>query len=366
MKIKAAVLYKVKTPLVVEEVDLDDPKPGEVLVKVGAAGICRSDWHFMVGEAPMPTPVILGHEGAGVVERTGKGVTRVKPGDRVILSFVSPCGQCPFCATGRPNLCDVHVATFGNMMDGTKRHHKNGKDIVPSSKLACFASHSVVPEVACVPCPNDLPLGIAAVIGCCVTTGVGAAINTARVEPGSTVAVVGCGGVGLNVIMGARLSNALKIIAVDINDASLEFATRFGATHTVNPKHGDAVAMVKKLTGGLGADYTFEVYGGAETCELAFNMARKGGTATIVGIAPTGDMPHIDATAIVRQEKTMKGSYYGSARMYTDMPRMVELYRSGKLDLDALITRHYKLDDINKAYQDLNNGAVGRGIIDQF
>ena len=366
MKTKAAVLYEANTPLVIEELDLDEPKGGEVLVKIGAAGICRSDWHFMAGEAKVALPAVLGHEGSGIVERVGPGVTSVKAGDTVILSFVSGCGRCHFCTTGKPNLCDLHMSTSTTMMDGTYRLHKGDTDFTPLSKLACFSQYSVVPEVACVPCPQELPLDKAALIGCCVTTGVGAVITAAKVEPGSTVAVVGCGGVGLNVILGARLASASKIIAVDVSEGALEFAMQFGTTHTVNPSQQDAVARVRDITDGLGADYTFEVYGSSGTVEMAFDMARKGGTVTVVGIAPDGDMPSIDAVALVRQEKTLKGSYYGSARMQADMPRMVDLYMSGHLNLDALVTRTYHLDEINKAYEDLVRGEVGRGVITRF
>lgn len=366
MKTKAAVLYEAKTPLVIEELELDPPKEGEVLVKIGAAGICRSDWHYMHGAASMPLPAVLGHEGSGVVQEVGPGVTSVKPGDPVILSFVSRCGKCHFCTIGRPNLCDVHMSTSTTMMDGTYRLHKGGTDITPMAKLACFSQYSVVPEVSCVPCPMELGLDKAAVIGCCVTTGVGAAVNAARVEPGATVAVVGCGGVGLNVIMGARLAGARQIIAVDISEGALEFAMQFGATHAVNPRQQDGPGRVKEITDGLGADYTFEVFGSSETVEMAYEMARKGGTVTVVGLTPDGDNPSIDAVSLVRHEKTLQGTYYGSARLQSDMPRMVDLYMNGQLDLDALITRSYHLDEINEAYDDLNSGGIGRGLITRF
>jgi NDMA-dependent alcohol dehydrogenase len=360
---KAAVLYDYNTPLVIEEVDLDPPKPGEVLVKTGAAGICRSDYHFMKGEATTMLPVVLGHEGAGVVQAVGEGVTRVKPGDHVILSFVPNCGLCFFCTTGRANLCEKHAATSGTLFDGTTRIHKGGQDISPFGKVACFAESTVVPETGCIPAPQALPLDRAALIGCCVTTGVGAAIFNAEVEPGSTVAVVGCGGVGLNVLQGAGLLNASKIIAVDIREGQLEFAMKFGATHTVNASHQDPVARVKEITDGRGADYTFEVYGSAETVETAYAMARKGGTVVVVGIAPVGDKADIDAVSLVREEKVLKGSYYGSARCHVDMPKMVDMYMSGRLNLDDLITRRYSLDQINEAYEDLDKGEIGRGVI---
>ena len=366
MKTKAAVLYEANSPLVVEELDLDPPKEGEVLIKVGAAGICRSDWHFMAGESYMPLPAVLGHEGSGVVVEPGPGVKSVKAGDPVILSFVSRCGKCHFCTIGRPNLCDEHMATSTTMLDGTHRLHKGDTNVTPMAKLACFSQYSVVPEVACVPCPKELGLDKAAAIGCCVTTGVGAVVNAAKVEPGASVAVVGCGGVGLNVVMGARLAGARQIIAVDISEGALEFAMQFGATHAVNPGQQDGPGRVREITGGLGADYTFEVFGSAETIEMSYEMARKGGTITVVGIPPDGDAPSIDAVALVRQEKTLKGTYYGSARLQSDMPRMVDLYLSGQLDLDTLVTRTYHLEEINEAYGDLIQGGIGRGVITRF
>ena len=360
---KAAVLYEQNVPLVVDDVDLDDPKEGEVLIKTGAAGICRSDYHFMKGEARMGLPAVLGHEGSGTVERVGPGVSSVKPGDRVILSFVPNCGRCHFCTIGRPNLCELHSSTTGFLFDGTTRLHKGDQRICHFGKVACFAERTVVPETGCIPLPSGVPLDVAALIGCCVTTGVGAAIFNAQVEPGSTVAVVGCGGVGLNVIQGARLLNASKIIAVDVREGQLEFAMKFGATHAVNASHQDAVARVKEISGGRGADYTFEVYGSAETVQSAYAMARKGGTIVVVGIAPDADTLGIDAVSLVRQEKVLKGSYYGSARCHVDMPKMVDMYLSGALNLDELITRRYDLDHVNEAYEDLEKGGVGRGVI---
>ena len=363
MKTKAAVLYEVGQPLVLEELELDDPKDGEVLVKVGAAGICRSDRHFMHGDAPISLPVVLGHEGAGTVERVGPGVSSVRPGQQVILSFVPACGRCKSCLEGRSNVCDRHMATGPNMYDGTCRLHKGDQYIHHMGKVACFAEYAVVPETGCVATSSPVPMDKAAMIGCCVPTGVGAALFSANVQPGSTVAVVGCGGVGLNVIMGAQLVNASKIIAVDIRESQLEFAMKFGATHSVNASDRDPVAQVKDLTGGLGADYTFEVFGSSDTIKAAYDMCAKSGTVTVVGIAPTGAEASFNAVDIVRNEKTIRGTYYGSARSQVDMPKMVDLYLSGKLNLDDLVVRHYSLDQVNEAYADLDRGEVGRGAI---
>jgi Zn-dependent alcohol dehydrogenase len=230
-------------------------------------------------------------------------------------------------------------------------------------KVACFAEYAVVPETGCVPVPSPIPMDKAAMIGCCVPTGVGAVLFSAKVTPGSTVAVIGCGGVGLNVIMGAKLVNAAKIIAVDIRESQLEFAMKFGATHSVNASDRDPVAQVKELTGGKGADFTFEVFGSADTTKAAYDMCGKRGTVTVVGIAPVGAEAAINAVDLVRNEKTLRGTYYGSARSRTDMPTMVDMYQSGKLNLDDLVVRHYSLDQINEAYDDMDKGEVGRGAI---
>ena len=361
--VKAAVLYETGQPLVIEDLELDEPKEGEVLVKIGAAGICRSDRHFMHGDAPISLPVVLGHEGAGTVERVGPGVSSVKPGQQVILSFVPACGRCKSCLEGKSNVCDNHMATGPNMYDGTCRLHKGDQYIHHMGKVACFAEYAVVPETGCVPTPSPVPMDKAAMIGCCVPTGVGAALFSANVQPGSTVAVVGCGGVGLNVIMGAKLVNAAKIIAVDIRESQLEFAMKFGATHSVNASDRDPVAQVKELTGGLGADYTFEVFGSADTIKASYEMCRKSGTVTVVGIAPFGVEAPINAVDLVRNEKTIRGTYYGSVRSLVDMPKLAEMYLSGKLNLDDLVVRHYSLDQVNDAYADLDRGEVGRGAI---
>ena len=360
---KAAVLYEPKQPLVLEEVELDEPQAGEVLVKIGAAGICRSDRHFMHGDAPIALPVVLGHEGAGTVERVGPGVSSVRPGQQVILSFVPACGRCRSCWEGNPQVCDNHMATGPNMFDGTCRLHKGGQSIHHMGKVACFAEYAVVPEAGCVPTEAPIPMDKAALIGCCVPTGVGAVINSAKVTPGSSVAVVGCGGVGLNVIMGAALMNAARIIAVDVRESQLEFAMKFGATHSVNAADRDPVAQVKEITGGRGADFTFEVVGAADTIRAAYDMAAKSGTVTLVGIAPFGAEAPLNAVDMVRMEKTVRGTYYGSTRARVDMPKMAELYRLGKLNLDDLVSRHYTLDQVNEAYDDMDQGEIGRGVI---
>jgi S-(hydroxymethyl)glutathione dehydrogenase/alcohol dehydrogenase len=360
---RAAVLHEIGKPMTIQEVDLDPPKATEVLVRIAAAGVCRSDLHFMKGEASIPIPAVMGHEGSGIVESIGADVTTVKPGDRVILTFVPHCGHCNACLTGHAHLCDKHLATGPRLFDGTSRLHLNGQDLSHMGKVACFAEYSVVPETGCIPITDDIPLEVGALIGCSVTTGVGAAIYSGDVQPGSTVAVIGCGGVGLNVIQGARLMNARIIIAVDVNEAALEFATRFGATHSVNATYEDVVGKIRELTGGLGADYTFEVFGSSETLKIGFDATRKSGTVVMVGIAPLEDMVSINMVDLVRKEKTLKGCYYGSFPPSEGIRRVVELYQAKKLDIDGLIVRNYRLDEINDAYDALDKGVVGRGVI---
>jgi S-(hydroxymethyl)glutathione dehydrogenase / alcohol dehydrogenase len=363
MRITAAVLHDIDKPYSLETVELDPPKRGEVLVKVRAAGVCRSDLHFQKGEATIAIPAVLGHEGAGTVEAVGEGVTMTKPGDRVILSFVPNCGHCPSCETGRAHLCDEHARTTGKLFDNTSRLHTlAGQDLAHMGKVACFAEYAVVPEAGCIPAPAGLDFPQMALIGCSVTTGVGAALFNAGVQPGDTVAVIGCGGVGINVIQGARLAGATTIVAVDVKAGALEFATRFGATHVVNARTEDAVERVKALTGG-GAQWAFEAYGSGETTRLAVDVLRKRGTAVIVGIAPIGDKAAIEPVVITRMEKTIRGCYYGTARPRQDMPRIAEWYRRGLLDIDGLVTRRYPLAEINRAYEDIDTDAVGRGVI---
>jgi S-(hydroxymethyl)glutathione dehydrogenase/alcohol dehydrogenase len=363
MRITAAVLYDVNKPYSIEPVELDPPKRGEVLVKVGAAGICRSDLHFQKGEASIALPAVLGHEGSGTVEAVGDGVSMVKCGDRVILSFVPNCGHCHSCETGRPHLCDEHARTSGKLFDGTSRLHTlAGQDLTHMGKVACFAEYAVVPEAGCIPAPAGLGFPQMALIGCSVTTGVGAAVFNGGVGPGDSVAVIGCGGVGINVIQGARLAGATTIVAVDVKDSALAFARKFGATHTVNARTEAAVERVQAITGG-GAQFAFEAYGGGATTRMAVDMLRKRGTAVIVGIAPVGDAVTLEPMVITRMEKTIRGCYYGSAHPRQDMPRICDWVSRGLLDVKGLVVRRYPLAEINRAYEDIETDAVGRGVL---
>lgn len=363
MKAKAAVLYELHKPLVVEDIDVDDPKEGEVLVRVVASGVCHTDQSFIDGYQPwVPLPIVLGHEGAGVVEKVGPGVTSVQPGDHVVLSWVPACGRCYYCTIGRPSLCIGHGMFMGTMKDGTTRLHKDEKNIGTLVSVGSFSQYTVVPQETAIKVRPDAPLDKVALIGCGVMTGVGAAINTAEVKPGSSVVVVGCGGVGLNVVQGAMLAGAEKVIAIDLLDNKLELAKVFGATHTINSSRENAVAKVRELTQGLGAEYAIEVVGLPETILLALNATRSGGTCVVVGFPPAGAEVSIPIMTIF-MERTLKGCVYGSARMRVDIPRLVDLYLDGRLKLDELITGTFPITAINTTLDLLKKGEAVRSVI---
>ena len=362
---KAAVLYARNTPLKVEEVDLDPPQAGEVLVKIVANGICHSDYSVMKGILQFPPlPTVLGHEGAGIVEEVGPGVTLVKVGDHVVLSAVPYCGHCFYCSLGEFPQCDSvgKMQIRGLMADGTSRLHKNGIVIHPMVGLGSMAQYTVVVENACIKIPDEVPLQAACLIGCGVMTGVGAAINTAKVAAGSSAVVIGCGGVGLNVLQGCVLAGAATIIAVDTLDTKLQIATQFGATHTINPEHQDLVKTVRALTAGRGADYAFEVIGLGKTIEQAYACIRRRGMAVVVGAAARDDHVTLPAASFLG-EKTLKGSAYGSARPRVDMPRLIDLYMKKRLKLDEMITRTYPLEEVNAAMTALARGEVVRSVL---
>jgi NDMA-dependent alcohol dehydrogenase len=362
---KAAVLYEVKQPLRVEEVDLDGPHDGEVLVRIGAAGVCHSDYHFMNGDLNVGLPCVLGHEGAGVVEEVGRGVTAVVPGDHVVLVFRPNCGHCEFCSQGRPALCwmAAQIRNTGRLLDGTSRLSRGGSEIKHFLGVSCFAERTVVPEQGLVPIPKDVPFEVAALVGCAVMTGVGAVMNTARVNAGASVLVIGVGGVGLNCVMGAALVGAHPIIVADVVDSKLETAMDFGATHAVNARTQDLVESVRELTRGEGVDFSFEAIGNPKTMTQAYQSLRRGGVATAVGIVPLGSEMTVSAGDLVYMEKTLKGSYYGSTRPQADMPRLLQLYKAGKLPVDRLISRRYRLEQVNEAYDALLAGEVARSVL---
>ena len=360
---RAAVLYGWNEPFKVEQVDLQEPRQGEVLVKLAASGVCHSDLSIQRGLLPMPPPIIIGHEGAGVVEAVGPGVTSVKPGDHVILTWLYSCGRCRDCGRGRPHLCETAaMATMtGAMYDGTTRFRVGGNEM--RHWVGSFADHTIVPEQAVVGIREDVPLDSACLVGCGVMTGVGAAMNTAKVEPGDQVAVIGCGGVGLNVIQGAAVCGAEKIIAVDLVDKKLALAKQFGATEVVNAKQSDMVDQIKSLTNGKGVDFAFEVIGNVNVIQQAFQAVRRGGKLVIVGVPPFGTEVSLPAFAFPLEEKGVLGCYYGSPRFRFDMPRILDLYMAKKLKLDELVSRRLPLDQINTAMEIMESGEVARSVI---
>ena len=362
---KAAVLYAAGQPLQIEDLSIQDPRRGEVMVRVAAGGVCHSDLHVMNGDLTAPLPVVLGHEGAGIVEKVGEGVTDFKPGDHVVLLWRASCGNCLYCLSGRPALCEMGagIRWSGHLSDGTSRFRRGDEEIRHFAGVSSFGELTVLPREGLVKIDPTVPLEKAAIVGCAVMTGVGAVINTARVEPGASIVVVGCGGVGLNAIQGGALAGAEKIIAVDVLDNKLEYARQFGATHTINAKQVDAIEAVKEITGGRGADYAFEVIGNVKTIAQAYQMIRRGGTLVVVGVAPMGAEVAINASSIMLDEKMIRGSLYGSCQPKLDAPRMLNLYRAGKLKLDELISREYPLDKINEAFDALRHGEVARSII---
>ena len=361
--VRAAVLYAANEPMPIKDLEQLPPRNGEVRVKIGAAGICASDHHVMKGQTNFPMPIVLGHEGAGVIDEVGDGVTGIKLGDRCILSFVPSCGHCRSCRTGLQNICDTNRLTGTRQYDNTFRFFDDeGIEVHQFAKLGVFAESIICPQQAVYLIPDDVPMDVAALIGCSVTTGVGGIINQPNAKAGMTVAVFGVGGVGLNVLQGARLLNASKIIAVDILDNKLEFAYRFGATDVINSRAEDAVEKIMELTDG-GVDMAFDAFGHAMTTRSAFDATRKGGTCVVIGIAPDGSEAEIPMVEIVRNQKTMVGSYYGSASPHETFRTLIDFYQSRKLEIGGLALRTYSLDEINEAYDDLERGADGRGVI---
>ncbi len=364
MKTRAAVFYEANTPFRIETLDLEPPRAGEVLVNVAAAGLCHSDWHLITGATKHATPVVPGHEGAGIVEAVGQGVTRIKPGDHVALNWAPNCGACFYCLNDRPSLCSSYVEPIwaGTMMDGTTRLSRNGQPVYHFSATACFAERTVVSQECCVPLSREIPFPIAALIGCAVTTGVGAALNTVQVRPGSTVAVFGAGGIGLSIIMGVHLAGAGRIIAVDKSEAKGDIAQEFGATDILmaGPDTNDSI---RKITQGRGADYVFEAIGIPAVQEQCLDAVRPGGTLVLVGLAPMGSSTNLPSAVISRQEKSIVGCYYGTANTTRDFPLYADLYLQGKLDLERLITKTYSLDQINEGYAAMLSGDNARGVI---
>jgi len=358
--VKAAVFHELNQPLTIEEVEIDRPMDHEILVRTVATGVCHSDLHFVEGLYPMSTPAILGHEAAGIVEEVGEQVTYVRAGDHIIACLSVFCGSCEQCLTGHPNLCSQRPARAPS--DPPKlRLARNGVPVTQMANISSYAEKMLLHENAVVRIDEDLPLDRAALIGCGVMTGVGAVLNTAKIEPGSTVAVFGMGGVGLAAIQGARIAGARQIIAVDVVETKLAQAMELGATHVVEASSHDPVEAILNLTAG-GVDYSFEAIGLKEVAEQAFNCLAPGGTATIIGMIPVGQKVEIEGSQFLR-EKKIQGSSMGSNRFRVDMPRYIELYRQGRLKLDEMISRRGRLEDVNEAFRAMKAGEVIRTVL---
>jgi S-(hydroxymethyl)glutathione dehydrogenase/alcohol dehydrogenase len=362
MSVRGAVLYNFFEPLKVESVKLRAPRPDEVVVKMAASGVCHSDLSVQQAKLPFPPPVILGHEGAGIVEEVGKEVIGLKPGDHVVLAWVQSCGRCAYCIEGEEHLCDAAIKA---MMAGEETaFEKDGMAISRMAGVGSFAECTLVRASACIKIPEEVPLDKACLAGCGVMTGVGAVTNTAKVRPGQTVAVFGCGGVGLNVIQGAVLCGAGRIIAVDLVEKKLQWAREFGATDTINAKQTtDVPDAIRSLTDGRGVDFAFEVIGMPEVIGQAFLSLRRGGKVVVVGVPGFDQTVQLPASAIPLEEKSVLGSLYGSARMRRDMPKLLELYMQKRLKLDELISRRISLDQVNEAFAAMESGEVARSVI---
>ncbi len=367
MKTRAAVSYEPGAPLVIEELEQDEPRTGEVRVKMAAVGLCRSDHHVMAGTRPVGMrPMVLGHEGAGVVEAVGPGVTRIQVGDHVVLTFIPACGRCAMCLSGRTHACvlSAHIAK-GPQIDGTYRlHTAAGQAVGQFCLIGAFSQHVVVNQDSVCVIDRDYPLGVACLVGCGVVGGFGAAANRARVTPGSSVLVVGVGGVGMNVIQGARACSATTIIAADCVPQKLAWAREFGATHTVDTSRADLVPAVMDITGGVGVDFAFEAISNPATIGQAFAATAKLGTVVVIGLTPASveSLP-ISPLSLVLTQKTLMGTLYGSSNAQVEIPRLLRMYRHGQLKLDELVTRTYTLDEINQGYADLLAGRNIRGVV---
>ncbi len=366
MKTRAAVLWEMGRDWEVTELELDPPKDHEILIRFVAAGLCHSDEHLRHGDIIPRFPIIGGHEGAGIVEEVGVGVTKVKPGDHVVCSFIPVCGQCRFCSTGQQNLCDLGATILeGSMPDGTFRFHGNGKDVGAMCMLGTFAERSVISEHSVVKVDEDLPLETAVLVGCGVPTGWGSSVYAAKVGPGDTVVIYGIGGIGINAVQGARHAGAANIVAVDPLPNKREKAEELGATHSAADA-GAAQELVTRLTNGVGADKAIITVGVVDevVVEEAFNVIRKGGSVTVTGLAdPTKKTINISGALLTLFQKTIQGTLFGSANPMYDIKKMLQLYRTGDVKLDELVTEHYTLDTINQGYQDLLDGKNIRGVL---
>ncbi len=364
---KAAIATAVGSPLEIADIDVADPKAGEIRIEMGASGVCHSDLSVVNGVLPIALPAVLGHEGAGTVTQLGDGVDHLKVGDRVVVSWVPQCGACYYCERDQGELCEVGslASMSGGLLDMTSRVSRDGNPISVMAASGTFAEEAVIPAIGAVKIDPNIPITAGALIGCGVLTGFGAAVNTASIRQGDSVAVIGCGGVGLNVIQGAKHKGAERIIAIDMVDGKLETAKKFGATDTINPgTDGDAIAKVMELTAGRGADVAFEVIGLGPTIEQAFQMTRRGGQAVIVGV-PAFDVQFTltPAMDLLVNEKQIRGCWYGSSNVQRDVPMLAGLYEQGSLMLDELMSAQISLDQVNEAMSNMGSGEIARSVI---
>ena len=373
MKMRAAVLdrmgatppYAISKPLRIETVELDPPGRGELLVKIAAAGLCHSDLSVINGDRPRPMPMALGHESAGVVEALGEDVDDLEVGDHVVMVFMPSCGHCVPCAEGRPALCEPGAAAngAGTLLSGKRRLHCDGVDLNHHLGVSGFAEYAVVSRRSVVKITKDLPLDEAALFGCAVLTGVGAVVNTARLQPGQTAAVIGLGGVGLASVLGAIASGARQVVAIDLSDDKLGLARQIGASHTVNARDADAAEQVRELTQG-GVDFAFEMAGAVRAMELAYKITKRGGTTITAGLPPPGAALALPLVQLVAEERTVKGSYIGTCVPTRDIPRYVALYQAGRLPVDRLMSGKLTLDRINEGFDLLHEGKAVRQVIE--
>jgi len=366
VKTEAAILWNLGEEWSVEEIELDPPKAGEVLVELTASGMCHTEEHLVTGDLPAITPIIGGHEGAGVVLEVGEGVTRVKPGDHVVFSFVPACGYCPPCADGHSNLCDNGAALLvGAQLDGTTRHHARGQDIWTMVCLGTFARHTVVNEMSCVKLEDDIPLELACLLGCGVTTGWGSSVYAADVRPGDNVAVIGIGGIGAAAVQGARIAGARNIFAIDPVASKEELAQGFGATHYA-PSIGEAFGLIQQVTWGRMCDKVICCMGVGQGDQVAaiMTLVAKRGRCVVTNIHSASETEvSLSLVDLTLMEKQIVGTIFGSANPQSDIPRLTQLYRSGQLDLAGMVTREYELGDINQGYADMREGRNIRGVI---
>ena len=372
MKMKAAVLhtmgaatpYATSKPLVIEEVDLAPPGPGEVLVKIAAAGLCHSDLSVIDGNRPRPMPMALGHEAAGIVEEVGVGVVDLARGDHVVLVFIPSCGHCVPCAEGRPALCEPGAVAngAGTLLSGGRRLSRGGEVINHHLGCSAFAEYATVSRHSLVKVDPELPLDEAALFGCAVLTGVGAVVNTAQVRAGESVAVVGLGGVGLASVLGAIAAGARSIVAVDLSETKLALARELGATHTFNASDPECVAQIRAATAG-GVDYAFELAGSVKALDLAYKITRRGATTVTAGLPPATATFALSPVNLVAEERTLKGSYIGTCVPSRDLPRYIDLYLQGKLAVDRLLSGRLKLDEINTGFDRLRDGQAVRQVV---